>query len=411
MDRTIIERRIMQDLEAISKYTSTQGYGCTRLPFTKESREAAEYLKSAMKAAGLEVWEDNVGNVFGLLPGKDQSLPAILSGSHYDSVYNGGNYDGIAGVISSLEVARILQDQDIQLDRNYIVAALMDEEGTRFGTGFFGSKVILGQVTVEDTKNYVDRDGISVYDAMKAYGLNPEDISKAAWRSGSVEAFVELHIEQGPVLDANKIDLGLVTGIVGIQRYMFHVKGRADHAGTTPMDMRIDPVEVAAKVISQIGDFARACGKGTVATVGFVTSIPGGVNVVAESTSFSVDIRSIDNDLIDKVFARIIASLEEETEKANATFTYEQTLEITPVDLNAEMLEIMEQSANNHGFSHLRLPSGAGHDALAIAPAVPKTAMLFVPSENGRSHSPEEYSPYRYFAKGAQVLFDLVQTI
>ncbi|MCC8128163.1 MAG: M20 family metallo-hydrolase [Clostridiales bacterium] len=410
MDRDKITKRISADLKYLKEFTATPGNGCTRMPFTQETRYAAEYLKKIMEDAGLEVREDCVGNVFGTLPGEDRSLPCVMVGSHYDSVYNGGDYDGIAGVISAVELARLLQDEGKRLRSDLVVAAFMDEEGCRFGTGYFGSKCMLGQMTVEECKHYTDKDDISVYDAMTEYGLVPENLKDAAWPEGSIGHYIELHIEQGPVLDANQIELGLVNCIVGIQRYIVKVQGRSDHAGTTPMDMRQDAVNMAAKVIGKIGDMAKAEGSGTVATVGYMKVTPSAMNVVAESVDFSIDIRSTDNAIIDKIASQIWAELDRETQATGASWSADSKLTITPVDLSPAMLDIMEESCKEHGYSYLRMPSGAGHDALAIGQSL-DTVMIFVPSKDGRSHCPVEYTPYEAFSKAIEVLYDLINRV
>ncbi len=410
MNVELSTRRIEKNLEELKQFTATPGNGCTRLPFSKETRDAAEYLKKVMAEAGLEVTEDVVGNIFGVLPGKDRTKPCIMVGSHYDSVYNGGDYDGIAGVVCGIELARILQDDNTNLSADFVVVAFMDEEGCRFGTGYFGSKSMLGDMTVEECKHFTDRDDISVYDAMVGYGLVPEKLKEAAWDLDKIGKYIEVHIEQGPVLDTKKIQLGLVNCIVGIQRYMVTVKGRADHAGTTPMDMRMDAVDMATKVVSKIADWAREEGNGTVATTGYVKAVPGGMNVVAASFDFSVDIRSVNNDVINRIAGKLRAALDEETKKGNGSYSVDTKLVITPVDMNAEMLDIMEESCKEHEYSYLRMPSGAGHDALAIG-QVKDTVMLFVPSKDGRSHCPEEYTPYESFGQACEVLTDLIKKL
>lgn len=410
MNLELITKRLQADLQYIKKFTATPGNGCTRMPFTQETRYTAEYLKKIMGEAGLEVREDCVGNIFGVLPGKDRSLPCIMAGSHYDSVYNGGDYDGIAGVVCAIELARLLKDEGKNLVADFVVAAFMDEEGCRFGTGYFGSKCMLGQMTLEECKHFTDKDDISVYDAMKGYGLVPENLKDAAWPEGSIGHFIELHIEQGPVLDATKVELGLVNCIVGIQRYMVTINGRSDHAGTTPMDMRQDAVDMAAKVISKIGDMARAEGNGTVATVGYIKVTPSAMNVVAASVDFSIDIRSTNNDVINKIASQIRAELDKETAATGAAYSVDSKLTITPVDLSANMLDVMEDSCKEHGFSYRRMPSGAGHDALAIGQSI-DTVMIFVPSKDGRSHCPVEYTAYDEFSKAVAVLYDLINKL
>ena len=400
--------RIAADLEHMKAFTATPGAGCTRLPFTKEARQAVEYLKTIMAEAGLEVKEDTAGNVFGTLQGTNPERPSVMMGSHYDSVVNGGDYDGIAGVICAIEVARQLKERGVQPKRNFVVAGFCDEEGMRFGTGYFGSGAMLGKRDVNYCKRFRDTDGISIFEAMREYGLDPYRIEEAKWPEGSIGCFIEAHIEQGPVLDSGNIELGLVDCIVGIQRYMVTVNGRADHAGTTPMDMRMDAVEAATKVISKIPDWAREKADGTVATTGFIRTVPGGMNIVAEQCEFTVDVRSRNNDNINDIIRRISAALDRETEAIGGSYEMDNKLTITPVNLSREMLDIMEDSCREHAYSYQYLPSGAGHDALEIGQVIP-TVMLFVPSQEGRSHCPVEFTRYSDFAKASVVLLDLTE--
>lgn len=402
--------RIARDLEHLKQYTATPGNGCTRLPFTKEARDAVNYLKELMTEAGLEVTEDAAGNVIGTLKGEDPDAPCVMMGSHYDSVVNGGDYDGIAGVICAIEVARILKEEGFVPKRNFVVVGFCDEEGMRFGTGYFGSGAMLGHRDVEYTKKFADTDGVTIYDAMKGYGLDPEKIGEAAWKEGSIGQFLEAHIEQGPVLDAEGTELGLVEGIVGIQRYMVTVHGRADHAGTTPMDMRMDAVDAATKVISKIPDWAREKADGTVATTGYINTVPGGMNIVAEKVEFTVDIRSKNNDNINDIANRMRAALDREVKEMGGSYEIDTKLVITPVNLSQDMLKIMEEGCKEHGYSYKYLPSGAGHDALEIGQVLP-TVMLFVPSKEGRSHCPVEFTKYSDFAKAATIMEELAEKL
>lgn len=398
--------RIAKDLEHIKAYTSTPGNGCTRLPFTKEARDVVNYLTKIMEEAGLKVHEDAAGNVIGVLEGEDPTLPCIMMGSHFDSVVNGGDFDGIAGAVCAIEVARQLKMNGVTPKRNFVVVGFHDEEGLRFGTGYFGSGAMMGTRDVEYCKHYKDNDGISIYDAMKAYGLDPEKIEEAKWPEGSIEKFLELHIEQGPVLDAENIEIGLVDCIVGIQRYMVTVHGRADHAGTTPMDMRLDAVDAATKVISKIPDWAREKADGTVATTGLIKTTPGGMNIVCEKCEFTVDIRSKNNDNINDIANRIRAALDREVKAMGGSYEIDTKLVITPVYMNEEMLKIMEESCKEKNYSYKVLPSGAGHDALEIGQKLP-VSMIFVPSKDGRSHCPVEFTKYSDFAKASVIMAEL----
>jgi allantoate deiminase len=404
-DLGLITENLQKNLEALGQYTATPGAGTTRLPFTREARAAANHIRTMMEEAGLRFREDAAGNLIGTMGGSDPSLPALIVGSHYDTVTNGGNFDGPAGIMTGIEIARLLRSTAHR--RNFAVIAFCDEEGLRFGTAYFGSKSLLGQWSQDDLRRYKDRDGISVYQAMKSYGLPPEDLPQAAWDLSSIRSYIEMHIEQGPVLYRSGEELGLVECIAGIQRYLVTVKGRTDHAGTTPMDMRIDPVETAAKVIAKIPGWAREKGGGTVATTGFIKTTPGGVNIVAGELQFSVDLRSHNNDIIEDLAAKIRISLEEAGKSNGAVCAMDKQLAIPPVDLNRDMLERLERSCKRRGYRFRRMISGAGHDALAIGQAL-DTVMVFVPSKDGRSHCPEEWTEYGDIAKAAAVIYDLI---
>ncbi|WHH61643.1 Zn-dependent hydrolase [Petroclostridium sp. X23] len=407
MNIETITKGLKKDLESLSEFNATKGNGTTRLPFTKEARDCVKYLSKIMQEAGLTVHNDEAGNVIGTLQGEDKGAPAIVMGSHYDSVVNGGNFDGIAGVVCGIEIARLIRDTGVKLKRNFTVIGFCDEEGMRFGTGFFGSKGILGQLDLEYLHKYKDKDGISIYEAMKQYGLMPGSVEKAKMDMDKIKAYIEIHPEQGPVLDAKKIELGLVECIVGMQRYMVTVNGRADHAGTTPMDMRIDAVDVSTKVISKIADWAREKNDGTVATTGFMRVCPSAMNIVAEKVEFSIDVRSKHEENIRDIVSKIKAALKTECEKCGATYEMNEKLKISPVHLNEEMLSKLAKNCEARGYSYQRILSGAGHDALPIGQVV-DTVMVFAPSKDGRSHCPVEWTEYSDLAKAVAITYDLI---
>lgn len=403
--------RIAADLAALQAFTATPGAGCTRLPFTKETRAAADYLKQAMAEAGLAVREDAAGNIIGVRAGSDRSLPAIVCGSHYDSVVHGGNYDGIAGVVCAIELSRVLEEEHVTLAADYVAIAFMDEEGCRFGTGYFGSRAILGETDAAACRTFSDRDGITVADAMRSYGLVPERIAEAAWPAGRLGRYFEIHIEQGRVLETCGAELGIVSGIVGIRRARVTIEGRADHAGATPMHLRRDAVDMAAQVIVEAGHLARQESEsGAVATIGCIEAEPGAVNVIAGRTTFSIDVRSTDAAAIERILAGLRRKLDDVTRACGASWTAGQTLAVAPVRMSEDLQARLAASAAAHGCQAHTLPSGAGHDALPIASHA-ETAMLFVPSRDGRSHAPEEYTPPLAFAKAVRVLADVLRTL
>ncbi len=303
--------RIQKDIEALAVFNATPGKGLTRQTFTPEHRAAEDYLRQAMEAAGLTVRLDPVGTLIGRLEGTEPDLPPVAAGSHYDSVPNGGNFDGQAGVVMALETARVFQDLGIKPRRSVDFMALIEEEGARFGGGLFSSRAMAGRLSAEELNTYKDKDGVSCWDAMQAYGLDPKRFQEAVLPKGSLHAFVEMHIEQGKVLETAGQDVGIVQTIVGIKEVHIVIHGCADHAGATPMDMRADAFQAACKVALAANQAAKDVGYGTVATVGKLNVYPGGFNIVPGLVDFYVDIRSPRADCLDAVYEKVCRAVEE----------------------------------------------------------------------------------------------------
>lgn len=401
----LIEDNIIKALDALQEFTATPGCGVTRFPYSKEARDACSYLKKLMEAVGLAVRMDNSGAVIGRLEGK--SPATIMIGSHFDSVKHGGAYDGIAGVVCAIEVARLLKESGTELGYSLEVIATNDEEGARFNVGLFTGKVLLGQLTSEDLKAQVDADGVSVYQAMAAYGLKPEEI--AEHKRDDIKAFIEIHIEQGPVLEAEHKEIGIVDVIVGIKRARIRINGRADHAGTMPMHMRKDALEQATKVISKIGDRARLF-RNCVATVGYLQVEPNVMNIIPQSVTFVVDIRGVDEETIMTQYYSLLADLDKMSLESGLTYDVENLLYAEPVRMDEEIKGHFEMSCIERQYDYMHLPSGAGHDAQIFGSQLP-AAMLFVPSAGGRSHCPEEKSEAKDLAKAVLVAYDALQTM
>lgn len=395
-----IAQTIEEQIKTFATFSRPESTGTTRLPFTPEARVAAEYLVELMKEAGLTVRIDASGAVIGRKEGRRKE--AYLIGSHYDTVENGGNYDGIAGVLCGIQIARLLAGKEMEYSLEII--ATNDEEGARFSGGFFSSKAMLGQWTVEELKEQKDSHFVSIYEAMEEYGMDPEQIGNAKRNLPDIKGFFEIHIEQGPVLEANHKDLGIVKTIVGMEREMITVYGRADHAGTTPMDMRRDAVEAAARVIAEIGDCARGYPE-TVATVGYIHVTPNTVNTIADSVQFSLDVRSPAKGHIEAVVDKIHRLLSEHTE-----FSVRKTLSVDPVDMNEDFRNRLIRGAERYGYSWQEMNSGAGHDSLPIGRMIP-AAMLFVPSAGGRSHCPQEYTKPEALEKAVFVLLHVIKEL
>ena len=409
-DLSEIKMKVKEYLERLSYFTATPGHGITRLSFSKEARQTVNYIKDVMEEIGLDVCEDYAGSVIGKLKGADENAPSIIIGSHYDSVKCGGNFDGIAGIICGLEIARKLKENNVKLKYPLEIMGINDEEGIRFGTGFFGSKAMLGMITSDDLLKYKDQDNISIYQAIKEYGLQPEKVVEMFRNPDTIKSFIEIHIEQGPILENNKKDIGVVEYIVGMQRYIISIDGRADHAGTTPMNMRIDAMETASKVISNIGEWARNENNGTVATVGYIKAFPNAINIIPEKAEFSVDIRSKDNKSIETVFNKIIENIKSLCCEYGTKYTIEPKLSELPVKLNDKLIEQISEICDEKGYKHQKIDSGAGHDSLVMAKYV-DTSMVFVPSKGGRSHCMEEWTDYEYLARAIDVIYNLVLNI
>lgn len=396
----IIENNIARELAALQKFTATPGRGVTRFPFTQEAREACAHLQKSMEAVGLTVRMDNSGALIGRLEGRQPAT--IMLGSHFDSVKHGGAYDGIAGVVCAIEVARLVQESGVALEHSLEIIATNDEEGARFNTGLFTGKVLLGQLRSEELKAQVDAGGVSVYQAMTDFGLQPEEI--AAHKRDDIKAFLEIHIEQGPVLEAEHKEIGIVDVIVGIKRARIKIKGRADHAGTMPMHMRKDALEQASKVISRIGDRARMF-RNCVATVGFLQVEPNIMNIIPQAVSFAVDIRGVDEETIMTQYYSLLADLDKMSLESGLIYEVENLLYAKPVEMDGHIKALLEMSCLDRQLEYMHLPSGAGHDAQIFGAQLP-AAMLFVPSRDGRSHCPEEKSEAKDLARAVLVAYD-----
>lgn len=402
-----IAQKIEKMLDELKQFNSTPHDGITRLPFTREAKAAADYIEDRMREAGLVTHQDQSGAVIGRIEG--ESSKTIIVASHYDSVMNGGAFDGIAGVVCGIQIARQLLGEKYRFKYSLEVIATNDEEGARFKSGFFTTKAMLGKIDINELNTLKDSDGVTLYKAIKAYGLVPEALVDAKRDLENILAFVEIHIEQGPVLEKSGKDIGIVDSIVGIRRSVVTIYGQADHAGTTPMDMRHDAMEAAAKIISKIGNIARQYPK-AVATVGSIKALPNEVNIICRQVSFSVDIRAEDEEVIAKIFEQIERVINEVCKNSDTDYTVKNTLSVSPAKMNNVLKRLIEDSCLSKRYSYMYLNSGAGHDSLEAASSVP-TAMLFVPSINGRSHCKEENTDYKKLAMAAEIFKDVIKKI
>jgi len=355
-----------------------------------------------MKALGLAVAIDRVGNVIATRTGRIDG-PPVMTGSHVDTVATGGIYDGSLGVLAGLEVVETLNDHGLETDHPIAVAFFSNEEGVRFTPDMMGSQVFTGTVPVSEALDAVGFDG-------KRYGDELERISYAGDADCGVQevrSFLELHIEQGPVLDSTGTDIGVVEGVQGLSWTEWTLSGVANHAGTTPMEARHDAGYGAAAIATFVRRMAREIGGRQVATAGVIDLKPNLINVVAESARVTVDLRNTDDRALADAETRMAEFVEEMAAAEGLSFTHRTLARFAPVHFNSRVVDLIEAKARDRGSSTLRLPSGAGHDAQMLAAFCP-TAMIFVPSRDGISHNVNEFTEPRQIEAGANVLLDVM---
>lgn len=402
-----LKERIEQHIDQISEYTATPGKGTTRLTYSQEDLKTRSYLKGKMKEYGLQVREDGFGNIFGKMEGTLQDAPSVMIGSHFDSVPHGGSYDGPAGVVAALEVAALFAKNELSPKYPLEVVALVEEEGARFGGGLMGSRGMVGLLSEDDFKMLKDQNGISTVEAMAEIGLDPSLPKKRDQQT--MKAFLELHIEQGPILEEKEISIGVVEAIVGLTQLEVTVKGQAGHAGTTPMDRRADAMVTAAKIISQLPDLAVEEGEGTVITTGRLNVYPNGANVIPDQVVFSVDIRSGKEELV----LNVIEKTKEIADSFNGDgieTSVEQLLYIQPKELNSGIRSLLKEKSESLKIPFCSINSGAGHDAMVLSDYT-DVGMLFIPSKHGLSHCPEEWSDSEDIARAVKIFYETAKRL
>jgi beta-ureidopropionase / N-carbamoyl-L-amino-acid hydrolase len=397
--------RLLRDLETLAGFGATEDGGVSRPSFSPADLEARAWLADRCAEAGLGYREDAVGNVFMRLDGP--AGPAVWTGSHLDSVPNGGRLDGALGVMAALEVLRSLAEEGVGLRRPVEAVSFADEEGAYLG--FLGSKAAIPGLAPGELATVEGRDGTKLAEAMAAAGYDIEAVAGARVDPGAVHAYVELHIEQGAVLQQAGIPVGVVTHIVGVGRGTLTFRGRADHAGTTPMDMRRDAIRGAATLLAQAHELPGSVGAhDAVITCGRVAVAPGADNIVPARAELRFDIRDRDRAAIEAVEAELRRRARLAAEPHDLEVAYERTSMTDPTPLDERIQQISRRVADEVGLRVRVMPSGAGHDAQVVAPVVP-TGMLFVPSVDGRSHSPLEHTASEDIARGAEVLHGVVR--
>ncbi len=406
---TIDKRRLMRDLNAIGRIGIGDHGSVTRLVFSIKELRSRQVLIHLMRQAGLKIHVDAIGNIFGRLDGADPKAPALLAGSHLDTVIHGGKYDGPVGVIGALEAVRTIRENKITLRAPLEVVCFIGEESSRFGFSTLGSSLVAGEVHPKDLTNAVDAQGTKLADVLSSLGISPRNLSRLARDPKSMKAYLELHIEQGPILEAKAKRIGLVTSIAAPSRFKVIFTGQADHSGTTPMEMRKDALVAAAQLIEYVEKICRkfsSMEKGrVVGTVGAMKIEPGVINAVPGRAELSIDIRSTSAQAKDKV-ARLV-------KQRGAAIARDRGIAIEvlniraeePVPLDKRLLRITRQLCDEKAIDYEIMPSGAGHDAMQMAKITP-AGMIFIPSRGGISHNPLEWTDPDDIALGAQLLME-----
>jgi allantoate deiminase len=395
-----IERdRILRYVETLGECGACAAGGVFRPVYSKAWADAKAQIARWMRDAGLDVREDAVGNLFGRLAGRTGG--AVLTGSHIDTVDHGGKYDGVLGCIAGLVAVHALSQAFGPPRTSIEVVVTCEEEGSRFPCRMWGSRAISGSIAPDETTELVDADGISIGQAMRDAGYDPAAIGTAVRHD--IDAFLELHIEQGGILDSARVPVGIVTAITGITQLLVRVAGRADHAGTTPMDLRRDALLGFADMVLGIHTAVSREGRPAVATVGRVEVAPGAPNIVPDRVEFTVDIRHPDPAVRTAMTRAVESVCREAGERRGLGVEHRVFAEIPEAPLDQKLVRLLEEAARRQGIPYRLMVSGAGHDAQVLSRRFP-AGMIFVPSREGRSHSPAEFTAIEDIVPGVAVL-------
>ncbi|MFL5927407.1 MAG: M20 family metallo-hydrolase [Gaiellaceae bacterium] len=388
---------VAETLDVLAQIGGADG-GVTRVAWSTELFEAYAWLGERMLELGLEVEIDAAGNLLGRW--KVGSGRPVLLGSHMDTVPSGGRLDGVLGVVTAVHAVRHLQEQGFEPDRPVWIVAFMDEEGTRFDAALFGSRAFVGE-DVAALGTRIDAQGTTLRDAMSERG-HALDLVGAANRVGEIGAYLEVHIEQGPLLEAEGVQIGVVTSIVGLRGFRVRLLGQANHAGTTPMGLRRDALAGAARIVLELREQARAR-ENVTANVGRISVAPGGANVVPGLAEFTIDVRAATPDAVAELERLVEEAVSRVAREEGLEAELEPTFALEPLELDPQLVDAVERASSAEGATSRRMASGAGHDAMVVGRHVP-AAMIFVPSRGGISHSPDEYSSPAEVELGMRVL-------
>jgi allantoate deiminase len=397
--------RIMRRCEALARHSELPG-GLTRVFLSPQARAATDEVLGWMREAGMQATLDPIANAAGRYEGERPGLPCLMLGSHLDTVRDAGRYDGMLGVISAIECVSFLNSKNKRLPFAIEVIGFGDEEGVRFGTTLLGSRAVAGTLDLR-VLNVKDPQGNSMANALREFGLDPAGIPHIARKKQDVLAYAELHIEQGPVLEAEGLPVGVVTAINGFSRLRVTLRGAAGHAGTVPMNLRRDALAAAAECVLMVEKVARSQPE-LVGTVGRIEAKPGAINVIPGEVMFTVDVRAPQDPLRNQAVATIRSDIRRIVEGRKLECEIENLQEFGVTACSPRLMEQMDQAVARQGFPVRRLPSGAGHDGMALG-AITEICMLFVRCKGGISHNPLESITEADAAAGARVLLDFIE--
>lgn len=407
----INRRRLLRDLNAVSRIGIGDHGSVTRLVFSIKELRSRQFLIHQMRQIGLQIHIDRIGNIFGRLDSHNAKAPALLVGSHLDTVLHGGKFDGTMGVIAALEAARTLKEQKIVLQSPVEVVCFVGEESSRFGYSTLGSSLVAGEVHAKDLAYAADAQGNKLADILASMGIYRNNLRSMRRDPSTVKAYLELHIEQGPILEAKKKPIGIVTSIAAPTRFRVVFTGQADHSGTTPMEMRKDALVAASELIVAVEEICRRYShmeKGrVVGTVGAMKIEPGVINAIPGKAELAVDIRSITADAKKRVVRLVQAQIRQIARRRKIRAEILPLRDEDPVPLDKRLIRLLQECCESRNIAYEIMPSGAGHDAMQMAKVAP-AGMLFIPSRRGISHSPLEWSEPEDICLGAQLLLDSI---
>lgn len=403
-------KRFEDDFSEINKIGQSEN-GMNRLAYTHEYERALKYLEKECLDAGMKVRIDSCGNFIARREGEDKDLPAVACGSHLDTVYEGGRFDGTVGVLGGLEVIRRLNDHKIKTLHPIELIVFACEESSRFGVSTLGSKVMAGILDYKEIEKLKDRDGISFREAFHRAGLNIENIKTSKRKPEEMKAFVEMHIEQGPHLEMEKLDIGVVTGIAAPTRFRIRITGLASHSGATNMFSRKDALLGASELALAIEEYAKNEKEfGTVGTVGSINIKPNSMNTVPGYAELQVDIRGISIESKENLVRKLKEKIQNIIETRQLNIEYELISHENPALMDGEIQAKLTEYCQSLGFNYKSMQSGAGHDAMNIAKICP-TGMIFIPSKDGLSHNKKEFTHMDEIEKGVRLLEEIIKEL